>query len=253
MHTYLLSVPTDPVPGRPAPLILMFHGFGSNSHEFAQLTDMPTKGAALGNVVVTPDGPNNTWNLDPHGPDATFVDAIVASVAKSRCIDTHRVFTAGFSQGAAFTLQYSCARPDRIAAMATDAVEFQLGCKQPVPILSFHGTADPLVRYQNGTIGLSIPGKVRGTLLNMGDWARLDRCDPAASTHRVGSEVVRSTWAHCTAGTEVELYTIEGGGHVWPGADPKASPLQHTTQQISATALILSFFARHHLTAATAG
>jgi poly(3-hydroxybutyrate) depolymerase len=35
-----------------------------------------------------------------------------------------------------------------------------------------------------------------------------------------------------------------GGGHSWPGADPKEA-VGLTTQQISATSLMLSFFARY--------
>ncbi len=42
------------------------------------------------------------------------------------------------------------------------------------------------------------------------------------------------------------LYRIEGGGHSWPGAAPdRGAGL--TTQQISATDLILAFFADHRL------
>jgi polyhydroxybutyrate depolymerase len=58
--------------------------------------------------------------------------------------------------------------------------------------------------------------------------------------------VTRTAWPGCTAQTEVTLYTIEGGGHAWPGADPAKNPT-HTTQQIDATVLMLDFFGRHHL------
>ncbi len=60
------------------------------------------------------------------------------------------------------------------------------------------------------------------------------------------SEIVLRTWPHCADNTTVQLYTIVKGSHTWPGADPKASPL-YTTQQIDATALMLTFFAAHHL------
>ena len=101
-----------------------------------------------------------------------------------------------------------------MAAIATVAVEFQLGCTRPVSILAFHGTADPLVPYQNGAIGLSLPGvKVVGTERNMEDWARLDHCRPVARRTRLGTQVVRQQWAGCRAGSSVVLYTVLGGGH----------------------------------------
>ncbi len=106
--------------------------------------------------------------------------------------------------------------------------------------------------YENGAVGASLPGtKVRGTLLNMSDWARLDQCDAAPTVRTRSSEVVLRTWAHCADDTTVQLYTIVEGSHTWPGADPKASPL-YTTQQIDATALMLAFFALHQ-PAATSG
>ncbi len=244
VHPYLLSVPADYSPSRPAPLVLLFHGYGSDGRSMATLTRMPAQGSDRGVVVVAPDGPDHTWQLSGTGRDAAFVDAIVATVTQSLCIDLHRVYAAGFSQGAAFAIFYSCARPDRIAALATVAVDFQLGCKEPVPYLAFHGTADPAVPYGNGQIGASLPGKVRGTLLNLGDWAELDRCAPTPVTRAIGREIVVRTWTRCAAGTTVQLYTIVNGSHTWPGADPKASPL-YTTREIDATALMLDFFAAH--------
>jgi len=198
-------------------------------------------------IVVTPDGPNQTWQLSGTGSDAAYIDRVVSKVSSSWCVDPHRVYAAGYSQGAAFAIFYSCARPGRIAAIATVAVEFQLGCTRPVPILAFHGTADPAVPYQDGATGLSLPGvRVRGTVLNMGDWAQLDGCRGTPNTTRVGSEVTLTTWPRCRAHTAVNLYTIEGGGHTWPGADPAKNPTR-TTQQTHATALMLNFFDHHRL------
>jgi polyhydroxybutyrate depolymerase len=246
-HPYLLAVPARYEPRRPTPLVLLFHGFGGDGPSIADLTHMPSQGAARGFIVVTPDGPNRTWQLSGTGSDAAFIDGLVSTVSSSLCVDLHRVYAAGFSQGAAFAIFYSCARPDRIAVIATVAVDFQLGCGRPVPVVAFHGTADPAVPYQDGAVGLSLPGvKVRGTLLNMGDWARLDGCGATPTTTRLGTEVTRAVWPHCRAQTAVDLYTILGGGHSWPGADPAKNPTP-TTRQIAATVLMLDFFARHHL------
>jgi polyhydroxybutyrate depolymerase len=246
VHPYLLAVPPGDQPRRARPLVLLFHGFASNAREFAALTKMPVVGPARGYIVVTPEGPNHTWQLSGSGSDAKFVDDIVATLTRTLCVDLHRVYAAGFSQGAAFTIFYSCARPGRIAAFATVAVDFQLGCKQPVPYLAFHGTDDPAVPYRDGAVGVSLPGAVRGTLLNLGDWARLDRCGAKPAIRRVGTEVTLRTWPHCTGTTAVELYTIEKGSHTWPGANPAASPL-YTTKQIDATNLMLTFFTGHRL------
>jgi polyhydroxybutyrate depolymerase len=243
--SYQLTVPETYRPRHPSPLILLFYGFDSNPTQFSALTELPARGGRDGFLVAVPhtQSGETEFQFSGHGTDADFVDGLVGSLEQNYCIDRAAVFAAGFSAGAAFTIAYSCAHENQIAAMATVAVEFQLGCRRPLSILAFHGTADPLVPYQNGAVGLSLPGiKVRGTELNLGDWARLDHCRSRADGVRIGTQVVRQQWSGCTEGTSVVLYSIIGGGHSWPGADPKEA-IGLTTQEISATSLILSFFA----------
>ena len=169
-HGYLLSVPQGYARDRPTPLALLFQGFGEDDRAIATLTRMPAQAERRGVMVVTPDGPDHTWQFSGNGSDAAYIDALVARVENAMCVDLHRVYVAGYSAGAAFAILYACARPGRIAAVATVAVDFVLGCTLRLPILAFHGTDDPAVPYRNGAIGASLPGvKVRGTLLNLGD------------------------------------------------------------------------------------
>ena len=244
--SYDVSIPRTYRGRRPIPMVLLFYGFDSNPAQFSALTGLPSRGSADGDLVVVPhtQGDETEWQFSAHGTDATFVDTLVTSLERIYCVDRHAVFAVGFSAGAAFTIIYSCARQGRITAIATVAVEFQLGCTRPMSIMAFHGTDDPLVPYRNGAIGLSLPGvKVRGTERNMGDWAWLDRCRSVPHRRRIGSQVVEQEWVGCARDTSVVLYTIIGGGHSWPGADPRQAP-GLTTQQVSATSQVLSFFGR---------
>jgi polyhydroxybutyrate depolymerase len=222
-------------------MIVEFHGFASSAQGIANLTQMPERGSKRSFLVLTPDGPGHTWV----GSDAPYVEAIITQVEDSLCIDLHRVYATGFSEGAAFTILLACKHPSQFAAIATVAVDFRLGCASPLPILAFHGTEDPLVPYQNGAEGLSLPGvKVRGTLLNMSDWAQLDHCGQTPSLRHIGTDVERRVWPSCAHGTQVILYSVIGGGHTWPGATRSASPT-YTTHTISATNVILDFFGLH--------
>jgi polyhydroxybutyrate depolymerase len=226
-------------------MIVEFQGFASTALGMADLTQLPERGSKEGFVVVTPDGPGHTWQLNPHGPDAQYVEAVITQVQDSLCINLNRVYAAGFSQGAAFTILLACAHPGQIAAIVTVAVDFRLGCATPLPLLAFHGTADPAVPYQDGAERLSLPGvKVRGTLLNMSDWAQLDHCRKAPTLQRIGTDVERRMWPSCAHGTQIILYSVLGGGHTWPGSARSASP-GYTTQTISATNLAVDFFSRH--------
>jgi polyhydroxybutyrate depolymerase len=242
--SYQLTVPRSYRPGHPMPLILLFYGSGSDPSQFSALTRLPSRGSSRGYLVAVPHAQGSEWQFSGSGTDAAFVNALVGSLNGTYCIDQRSIFATGFSAGAAFTIAYACSHGGQIAAIATAAVDFQLGCARPISIMAFHGTADPLVPYQNGAIGLSLPGyKVRGTQLNMADWASLDHCRPVPALKRIGSQVNRQQWSGCGGGRSVELYSILGGGHSWPGADPSRS-LGLTTQQVNATTEILSFFGR---------
>jgi polyhydroxybutyrate depolymerase len=250
--SYQLTVPRSYRSDVAHPLILLFYGWMSNASQFSASTGLPADGAGHGYLVAVPSTPASEWQLDAHGTDADRVDAMVRQITRSYCVDQHRIYASGFSAGAAFAIVYSCARPDLIAAIATAAVEYRLGCTMPMSVLAFHGTQDAFVPYQNGAMGISIPGvRVRGTQLNMRDWARLDGCHRPPTARRVGAQVQRQVWPGCRGGTSVVLYTIVGGGHAWPGADGQwvrgvnGPPMD----EIDATALAVDFFGHHRLVA----
>lgn len=58
----------------------------------------------------------------------------------------------------------------------------------------------------------------------------------------MGREVTGETWSGCQGGTDVVSYTIEGGGHGWPGVDLSAGV---TAKEVDATDIIWDFFAAH--------
>ena len=59
--------------------------------------------------------------------------------------------------------------------------------------------------------------------------------------------ITRRVWAGCRAGSSVVLYTVDGGGHTWPGSPVvlSAAVFGPTTEAISATHLMLGFFGTH--------
>ena len=248
--TYALTVPPTYKKNRPTPLIFLFHGDGDNPADFSAKTNFPAQGARAGDLVVVPQnqGPEVGFQYSGRGTDATFVNSLINALMRSYCVNQRAVFTSGFSSGAAFAILYACAHQSQIRAIATVAVDYQLGCTRPEPLLALHGTADPAVTYQNNTIASQLPGikldanSVKGTVRNMADWVKLDRCRPTTPTvTRIGSQVSRSQWLSCAPGTSVTFYTISGGGHEWPGAKVTTG-VGFTTQQISANTLIINFF-----------
>ncbi len=219
-------------------MILLFHGSGSTAAVMAAYTGLPARAAARGYLVVTPDAINHNWQVSSpvgHTADLAFVAALVASMAARFCVDQRRVYAAGFSLGSEFAAIVGCAPAPPIAAIGLVSAEFLLKpCARQLPVIAFHGTADPAVPYQDGAIGLSLPGvRVRGVEKNLGDWAALDGCAPAPAIDVPEFAVVRRTWSGCQLGASVVLYSVVRGGHAWPGPP------------LDATGRILDFFAAH--------
>lgn len=245
-RTYLLSIPTDASSSRPAPVVVLLHGMGSSAEDINRVSSLPDNAARANTIVVTADatGTPAMWRPAAQGPDAAFLDALLTKIEQTSCVDTARITVVGFSVGAAFAAAYACARQDRIASLVTVTVEFPADCQQPMPILSFHGTADPVVPYSRPDP--NSPGGAAGTEANMRTWAQKSRCDAEPEVTEIGSEVTKLAWTGCADGSEVTLYKIIGGGHDWPGKDP-ATAVMPSTQQIIATDEALAFAARHRL------
>ena len=145
--------------------------------------------------MASPDGTDHTWQVDAHGTDAAFVAALIAHLEAARCVDEQRIYLAGFSAGAAFTLVYSCQHESQVAAMATVAVEFQLGCIPPHPADAFHGRPStrrsPRQRSRPKSCLAPRRGRARRPMLNM---RRLGSPRPLlghAYRHRHRSQVTR--------------------------------------------------------------
>jgi polyhydroxybutyrate depolymerase len=54
-------------------------------------------------------------------------------------------------------------------------------------------------------------------------------------------------WTAEEGGAEIKLYTIHGGGHTWPGRDPRMDLMGRYTNDINANQLIWEFFQQHPL------
>jgi polyhydroxybutyrate depolymerase len=87
-----------------------------------------------------------------------------------------------------------------------------------------NGTADPLVPYGGGEVGLGGGrGEVWGVERTAKFFAARDGCDQPitqalANQDQVdGTAVTRIDWRNCRPGTSVTLYRVEGGGHALPG------------------------------------
>jgi polyhydroxybutyrate depolymerase len=229
---------------------------------------MSTLADRHGFVLVSPQGTgaNVFWNhrQRPEGPpDVAFLGSVIDAVEHDLCIDRTRIYLTGYSNGAFMASTLGCVMADRLAAIAPVAgARFDAGCapSRPLPVLAFHGTADPIVAFDGGTSArggslqfdaasaANFVGDVnRPVPDSVADWARVDDCHGAPTQRHASAHVVLVQWT-CPTGQEVALYEVIGGGHSWPGSAFSAAIAEivgPTTMEIDASELIWEFFAAH--------
>ncbi|HUS68865.1 MAG TPA: PHB depolymerase family esterase [Kofleriaceae bacterium] len=256
---YQLHVPASYDPHQATPVVLNFHGLGSNATQQKFFSRMIDKSDAEGFIAVHPDGTGTgrqSWNgagccdaaLANDVDDVGFVAAILDAVEKELCVDTRRVYATGMSNGGFMSHRLACDLSARITAIAPVAGVNAMGdsCKpaRAVPMMQFHGTMDMLVPY-DGMPQYGFPPVVK----MFGDWAKRDACtDGTPKETFKKDDTTCQSYTACGNGAEVILCTVDGGGHTWPGGIPVAS-LGKTTDAISATDAMWTFFMRHQLPA----
>lgn len=275
-RTYVRYVPAGIEAEVPAPLVLDLTAYSPASIEegFSGFTtkadDGTVKADEEGIVVVTPEPTNGagallTWNYvgtEGWTDDQAFMSDLLDEVEATSCIDTSRVFLAGFAVGGVFASITACGQTGRFAALATvSGLYAPDGCEpsKSLPVISLHGTGDRFVPFDGGVgtgpsgLGLS-PETVEGLTFMVGRegalpsseaWAAHDGCDPEPDESPVVDGVTLQTWSGCNDGVSVELYVIEGGEHTWPGSNGMTSYtdlLGPVSDKVVATDLIWDFF-----------
>jgi polyhydroxybutyrate depolymerase len=267
LRTYLLHTPRGYDQNRSLPLVLVFHGGYGRGKTVERQSRFNNLADQKGFFVAYPDGIDKHWNdgrLDTDNPDVDdvgFISALIDRLVKTKNIDPSRVYATGISNGGAFTHKLACDLSDKIAAFAPVAsslsVRLASTCKpnRPVPILMFNSPEDPFVPWQGGEgkgrggVKLSVPETVEW-------WRKHNDCssDPEKkilprTVAKDGTQVTVSRYSGCRSGSEVIFYTIEGGGHTWPGGeDPLPVRVSgRISNQISATEVMWQFFQRHTL------
>jgi len=248
-RSYRLHVPVSYERGRAMPLVLNFHGRGSNAREQEAYSGFVPLSESEGFVLVTPDalGDPQQWSatvLQKTPDDIAFTRTLLDSIEGELCIDANRVFSAGISSGAAMSSYAGCLLGDRIAAIGPVAAVYypRQGCKGKPAVLAFHGTDDKVVPFDGGVglAGVLYGGAKPGAQ----GWAEANGCGPAPAETRLSEHVTELNWTGCRS--DVHLVVIKGGGHTWPGAIP-VPVLGPTTSEVSAAKMLWQFFSSHPL------
>jgi polyhydroxybutyrate depolymerase len=245
---YLLVAPLSPPPGA-RPLVLLLHGHlgtaanalggGRAPSPLTAWLEIAEREKVLVAALQGLKGADNRtgWHdcrkdadENPQVDDVAFASRVAQQLVEEGRADEKRIYVMGMSNGAMMTLRLALEMrpaPAAIAAVAgTLAAESDCtGPRQPVSVLLIHGTADPLVPYDGGAVGLG-GNRNRGSVLSVNAtrdfWLRADGLEdamPSAYTFaHAGDDATHAdkvTYGS-DAGPQVVVLTIEKGGHVEP-------------------------------------
>ncbi len=262
-RTYILHVPGSYDGSRAVALVLDFHGGGGNANSQMRTSEFSVLANEKGFLVAYPNGSGRledkllTWNggtccgyaVTAQIDDVGFVRALVAEIRSKYNIDPKRIYATGLSNGAILSYRLACDASDLFAAVAPIAGTLNYphcNPSQPVSIIHFHGTDDTHVGYNGGTGPDSLVDVPFASVKDSIDfWLGVDQCQRQSQSESF-KDIRHDTYSGCANGTTVELYTIVGGKHAWPGSQgPAWRGGDGPTQSISATNLIWDFFAAH--------
>ncbi|GAA4249990.1 extracellular catalytic domain type 1 short-chain-length polyhydroxyalkanoate depolymerase [Dactylosporangium darangshiense] len=243
----------------PRPLVMMLHGGFGTGEQAEGYYGWDALADAEGFAVVYPDGLDRAWNVGGSCcgvpgragvDDVAFLRAVVEQMDDivPGGVDPSRVYATGISNGGLMAYRLAC-DTDLFAAIGPDSATLLGACPKPAPVsvLHIHGAADTRIRM-DGAEGDGV-ARIDGPPVAevVASWRAVDGCEEPSA---VVAGVVTTSVARCPAGRAVELVTIDGAGHQWPGSASK--PLvqkvlgtDEPSTALDATAVFWAFFAAH--------
>lgn len=222
----------------PWPMIVLLHGFSTNGELQDGYLGLSRSIDDHGFVMIRPDGTENPegdrfWNAtsaccDNFGQepdDVAYLSGLVDEAIATYRVDPRRVYLVGHSNGGFMAYRMACDAGVKFAGIATLAGAVHQDpddcpAEARLSILHLHAVDDDSVPYEGRPGDDGYPPAETG----VARWADRNGCGAGPSeVGRLdliesveGEETARLAWAGCADGTAVEVWKLEGGGHV-PG------------------------------------
>ncbi len=241
-----VHVPPNLDPAKPAPLVILLHGFGASGFVQELVFQLEPESDKRGFLYAHPDGTIDAdkkrfWNGtdaccdfgNTMVDDVAYLSGLVKEISEQRAVDPKRIFFTGHSNGGFMSHRLACDKPDLIAAVASLAGSTFLDpakctAAEPVSVLQIHGTKDDTVLYNGETInGVGYPSAMETVAI----WAGKNGCNATAETTAPididaqldGNETLVTRHANCKPGGAAELWTMQEAAHI-PGFGPNFAP-----------------------------
>ncbi|HZM75592.1 MAG TPA: alpha/beta fold hydrolase [Candidatus Limnocylindrales bacterium] len=243
-----LHVPRSYNPASKVPLVVLLHGYTSNSAEAESYFKLTAESERRGFLCAMPDGTQDRrgkqyWNAteaccDFYGggaDDTGHLTRLVEKVKSGFSVDAKRVFFIGHSNGGFMSHRMACDHADvvtaivSLAGMVTSKPE-QCQPARGVTVVQIHGTMDETISYTGGYNGGQPYPSAAETVAF---WRKQNSCGDAADAsvnpldlerELEGAETTVTRYrAGCRDGSRVELWSMKGAKHV-PALSANFSP-----------------------------
>jgi poly(3-hydroxybutyrate) depolymerase len=197
---YWLRVPNGYDPDRAYPTVFLGPGCGGSGQ-----TPIPLQAASMDDaILVGLNGIDNCFNKDAADtPELAYFDATLAAIENDLCVDTSRVFVAGFSSGSWLTSYLGCVRAGVIrgqASVAGGLPPIPPTCAGPIAAMYVADTDD--TKNTVDTVKLAV------------DRARMiDGCSDETEPYDFGVTSPCLQYKGCKAGYPVVWCVTSGVGH----------------------------------------
>lgn len=237
-RNYKIHYPENCDPPNPTPVMVVVHGY---THDAGVMENM-----------TSPDGnPSNPDSLNSLADREGFVVVYHNGTPLGR-------FRKGRGwNGGAMAYRMAAEMSDRFAAIAVVAAGDQYAYannttepERDMPLMVMHGEKDPVWPYEGGSIAFGKMCTVPGSVEKWAGWNQaelkstelLPDVDP-----NDGTRVEKKVYQGATPSSDVEFYTVKGGGHAWPGGHQFSPEFQigKVTRDINANEIMWDFFEAH--------
>ena len=223
------------------PLVLVFHGYSGTAQDIMDYSQFNALAEEFGFAVCYPqgtlDGSNTTFfnvgydfQTNQTVDDVVFVEDLVDSLQSMYSLSEQDVFSTGMSNGGDFSYMLACEASETFKAVAPVAgmimQDIMDNCNpvNEVSILEIHGTQDNVTYWQgdpNNNDGWGAYPSIPNTINFFTNMFGLTELIPTVFPDidpNDGSTVNSDKYSEIGSCTQVWLYTVDGGGHDWPGA-----------------------------------
>jgi polyhydroxybutyrate depolymerase len=224
-----LYVPASYTGDEPVPLLLNFHALGSNAQQQMAFGDFRPIADSAGFLITHPNGMeiefgDRGWNIGPgEVDDVGFIAAMIDSIAAEYSINRKQVYATGMSEGGFLSHHLANLLSEDIAAIASVSgtmTQYMVDVAAPVhptPIMQIHGTADPIVPYEESPFPYLTVAEV------LQYWVDFNNCDTIPIITEVPDinpdnriTVEHHVYEGGDNDVTVEHFKVIGGTHAWP-------------------------------------